>query len=240
MVAKIPFHKKVFNWIKVHVTATVLSLLISAIGLSITLYSRQYDPSVEESIHKALSEQKKNELPQIPEVILEEQPRIKQLCATAKMIDRTLILLEGLSFDIKEIEKATSINDVISLGYKERELSECVKLILSNIGEILQDGDQYKVNVEQLRIFVQSTMKKLNAEQDRLLTEIVNINNDIKSGKISSNRAQRLLINLFGEYYDSYEVKQYYKQLCDLLVDFRLVIKENIDIEVVRSQLIVK
>ena len=156
------------------------------------------------------------------------------------MIDRTLILLEGLSFDIKEIEKATSINDVISLGYKERELSECVKLILSNIGEILQDGDQYKVNVEQLRIFVQSTMKKLNAEQDRLLTEIVNINNDIKSGKISSNRAQRLLINLFGEYYDSYEVKQYYKQLCDLLVDFRLVIKENIDIEVVRSQLIVK
>ena len=60
MVAKIPFHKKVFNWIQVHVTATVLSLLISAIGLSITLYSRQYDPSVEESIHKALSVQKKN------------------------------------------------------------------------------------------------------------------------------------------------------------------------------------
>lgn len=240
MATRIPFYKKIYNWIKVNVTATVLSLLLTMLGLSITLYDRKYDPSVEESIQNALKEQKKHELPQIPEAILEEQPRIKQVYATAKMIDRTLILLEGLSFDIKEMENATSIKEVISLGYKERELSECVKIILSNIGETIQEGDQYKVNVEQLKIFVQSTMRKLNEREDQLLNEVVNINNDIECGKTSADRAQKLLIKLFRDYYDSDEVKQYYKQLCDLLVDFKVVIKEKIEVEIVKNQLIIK
>lgn len=231
-IKKMEFLENLIQWFKVHVTATIVSVIVAIAGLLFSIYAYKSSPtSTEKAITNALVAYDALTVPTISEEMLNNNPFINKLYIETELIKGNLKQLKELRDDIAIMRQTSDLELLARPISKQMDVQKVFQKVLATFITILNEKDENGNNIttinhgdgitiEELQEFLILATKVSSMSFDAN-SELTTILNGLNDKTLSKDKAKKRLTKYLKQYYSDPVNEQYFEMMGMLLLKFQ-------------------